>query len=61
MLFEFKNLKIVWPIKILIMVSLFVFGVQVESKTETKDWLKDKEVIKFISHMHKNHKFSLKP
>ena len=60
MLFEFKNLKIIGPIKILIMVSLFVFGVQVESKAETKDWLKDKEVIEFISHMHKNHKFSLK-
>ena len=41
------------------MASLFSYEIQAEGKTKKKDWLKDKEVVAFISHMHKNHKFSV--
>ena len=45
--------------KVLVVALILVFGARVESNTEKKDWLKDREVIEFISHMHKTHKFSL--
>ena len=45
--------------KVLVVALILVFGARVESNTEKKEWLKDREVIEFISHMHKTHKFSL--
>jgi membrane-bound lytic murein transglycosylase B len=41
------------------LLSLF-FLIQVEGKTQKKDWLKNKEVVEFISHMHEKHKFPLR-
>ena len=55
----FKNLQKNTVIKLLITFQLLFFILTAEAKTQKKNWLKDKEVVEFISHMSKKHDFSL--